>query len=105
MVDLHGLGVEEMVKILKQILEKTGQEHGIIMFDLHPIRLGQSKYINLLKEILAFGEELNGWFPNVTEAVEYWLIHKEWKDGASFCCLLTGDIDTFYFIEYLTRLF
>jgi len=94
-----------MVKILKAVIKQTANEHGIVMFDLHPIRIGQPKYVEVLKQILEYGTELNGWFPTVTEAVEEWLKHKEWKDDASFCCLLTGDIDNFAFSDYLRRIF
>jgi len=105
MIDRYGLKSFQMVKILKKVIEKTAEKHGVVMFDLHPIRIGQPKYIDVLREILAYGERLDGWFPTVTEAVNYWLSHKKWKGDASFCCLLTGDIDNFTFEDYLLRLF
>jgi len=105
MIDRYGLENHQMVKILKAIIKQVAEDHGIVMFDLHPIRIGQRKYVGVLEQILEYGAELNGWFPTVTEAVEQWLKHKEWKDDASFCCLLTGDIDNFAFSDYLRRIF
>jgi peptidoglycan/xylan/chitin deacetylase (PgdA/CDA1 family) len=105
MIDNYGLDVKQMTKVLKAAIRQTRESHGVIMFDLHPIRIGQPRYIDLLKKILEYGIGLDGWFPIVTEAVEYWQRHQEWKDGASFCSLLSGDIDNFTFFEYLTRLF
>ncbi|RJS74834.1 hypothetical protein CW712_05840 [Candidatus Bathyarchaeota archaeon] len=105
MIDNYGLDNKQMTRLLKARMKRAQKNHGVVMFDLHPIRIGQPKYIGVLKRVLADGKALNGWFPTVTEAVEYWLRHHEWKDGASFCCLLTGDIDNCTFFEYLTRLF
>ncbi|KPJ59045.1 MAG: hypothetical protein AMJ46_12885 [Latescibacteria bacterium DG_63] len=105
MIDNYGLGSAQMAKIMKNAISQTREAHGVLMFDLHPIRIGQPRYIDLLKQMLVYGSDLGGWFPNVTEAVKYWLKHQEWKDGASFCCLLTGDIDNSSFFEYLARLF
>ena len=105
MIDNYGLNSAQIAKILKNAIGRTKEAHGVVMFDLHPIRIGQPRYVDLLRQMLTYGEELGGWFPNVTQAVEYWLEHRDWKDGASFCCLLTGDIDNSSFSEYLTRLF
>jgi peptidoglycan/xylan/chitin deacetylase (PgdA/CDA1 family) len=105
MIDGYGFGNKKISKILKKAIRETAEKRGVLMFDLHPIRIGQKKYINLLREILVYGSDMKGWFPRVTEAVEYWLRYKSWKDNASFCCLLTGDIDNFTFGDYLTRLF
>ena len=104
MIDECRLKNWQMIKILRGTLEKAADSHGIIMFDLHPIRIGQSKYIEVLEQLLEHGARLDGWFPTVTEAVEYWCKHEEWRGDASFCCLLTGDIDNFTFTDYLLRL-
>lgn len=103
MIDECRLKNWQMIKILKSTLEKVARSHGIVMFDLHPIRIGQPKYIEVLDKLLEYGAELDGWFPTVTEAIKYWRKHEEWRD-ASFCCLLTGDIDNFTFTDYLLRL-
>lgn len=104
MIDRYGMDNRQMTRILGKTIKQTADEHGVIMFDLHPIRIGQPEYIDVLRQTLDYGRKLNGWFPTVTEAVNYWNKHKEWKDGASFCCLLTGDIDNFAFTDYLLRL-
>ena len=104
MIDKRGLKNWQMVRILRNAIKKIAEENGLIMFDLHPIRIGQPEYIDVLKQVLAYGTELGGWFPTVTEAVNYWLRHGKWKHDASFCCLLTGDIDNFTFMDYLLRL-
>lgn len=104
MIDQDRLSNRQMVNVLCNRIKRTAQEHGVVMFDLHPIRIGQYKYLDVLEQVLALGSKLNGWFPTVTEAVNYWHMCQEWKHGASFCCLLTGDIDNFSFTDYLLRL-
>lgn len=105
MIDECGLKNRQMVRILRKAIKQTAEENGVIMFDLHPIRIGQPEYIDVLRQVLAYGTELGGWFPTVTDAVNQWCKHREWKHNASFCCLLTGDIDNFTFTDYLSRLF
>jgi len=105
MMDIYGLSNRQMAKILKRALQQTEEKSGVIMFDLHPVRMGQPNHIDVLREVIAYGMQRNGWFPRVTEAVEYWLTHHGWKDGASYCCLLTGDIDSLTLLDYLSRLF
>lgn len=105
MIDIQGFSNRQMVKILKRIIRETSKKGGIVMFDLHPIRIGQPKYVDILRQVVEYGTELNGWFPTVTEAVNYWNKNVSWKHDASFCCLLTGDIDNVSFFDYLQRLF
>jgi len=104
MIDFYGLKSRQIGKILKRVIKRTSEKHGVVMFDLHPIRVGQHKYIDGLKQALSYGTELNGWFPTVTEAVEQWRRNKKWKRNTDFCCLFTGDIDNFTFLDYLQRL-
>jgi len=104
MIDIYGLSNRQVARILKRALQQTEEKHGVIMFDLHPVRMGQPNHIDVLREVITYGMQRNGWFPLVTEAVEHWLRHREWKDGASYCCLLTGDIDSLTLLDYLTRL-
>ncbi len=104
MIDTYGLKNWQMAKILRNAARMAAKDHGAIMFDLHPIRIGQPKYIDVLRQVLDYGTKLDGWFPTVTDAVNYWRRHGKWKDGASFCCLLTGDIDNFTFMDYSLRL-
>jgi len=105
MIDIQGFSVNQMEKKLKQAIKGACEKGGVVMFDLHPIRMGQSKYVNVLNSVVEYGTELNGWFPTVTEAVNYWSKHGKWKHDAPFCCLLTGDIDNFSFFDYIQRLF
>jgi peptidoglycan/xylan/chitin deacetylase (PgdA/CDA1 family) len=105
MIDIQGFSSRQIAETLKRVIKGASEKHGVIMFDLHPIRMGQPKYVDALKDVVEYGTELDGWFPTVTEAVTYWNKHDSWKDGASFCCLLTGDIDNFSFFDYLQRLF
>jgi len=104
MIDAYGLDNQRMAKILTRAMRKTAEDHGVVMFDLHPIRIGQSKYIDVLRQVLAYGMEQDGWFPTVTQAVNQWRSQGKWKDDASFCCLLTGDIDNFTLMDYSLRL-
>ncbi len=105
MIDMQGFSSRQIAETLKHVIKEAGEKGGVVMFDLHPIRIGQPKYVAALKSVVEYGTELNGWFPTVTEAVNYWSKHGSWKHDASFCCLLTGDIDNFSFFDYLQRLF
>jgi peptidoglycan/xylan/chitin deacetylase (PgdA/CDA1 family) len=105
MADIRGFSVNQMKETLKRAIKGACEKGGVVMFDLHPIRIGQPKYVTVLNSLVEYGTELNGWFPTVTEAVNYWSKHGKWKNDAPFCCLLTGDIDNFSFFDYLQRLF
>jgi len=104
MIDVYGFESHQIGETLKRVIKRASERHGVVMFDLHPIRIGQRKYIEGLKQALAYGKELKGWFPTVTEAVRQWRRNKKWKNNADFCCLFTGDIDNFTFLDYLQRL-
>ena len=94
-----------MGKIFCKILDHTRAKGGVVMFDLHPIRIGQKRYIKSLETLVKHGNDIGGWFPTVSEAVEYWNKNKKWKEDRKFCVLLTGDIDNFVFLrDYLSRL-
>jgi hypothetical protein len=104
MIDSYGFQSHQIGEALKRDIERASERHGAVMFDLHPIRIGQPQYIDGLRQALMYGTELNGWFPTVTEAVKYWRKHGSWKHDAAFCCIMTGDIDNFVFLDYLQRL-
>jgi peptidoglycan/xylan/chitin deacetylase (PgdA/CDA1 family) len=104
MIDNYKLSSEKMSKILIHHLEKAKQVNGLIMFDLHPIRIGQSQYIHSLRELLIHANKIGAWTPTISEAVEYWSKYRQWKDSAPVCCLLTGDIDNFTFFDYIRRI-
>ena len=105
MIDIQGFSSHQIAEALKCVIKETSKKGGVVMFDLHPIRIGQPKYVDVLRQIVEYGTELNGWFPTVTEAVNYWNENGSWRHDNSFCCLLTGDIDNFSFLDYLQRLF
>lgn len=105
MIDSYGFNSQQIGEILKRVVKWTSERQGIVMFDLHPIRIAQPKYIDSIKRVLEYGTELNGWFPSVSEAVEQWNKKKIWKHNAGFCCLFTGDIDTVAFTDYLKRFY
>lgn len=104
MIDTYGYNDRQMSKTLKHVIKEASMKQAMVMFDLHPIRVGQSSYVNALKQAVEYGTMLNGWFPSVSEAVEWWNRKRSWKHDAVFCCLLTGDIDTVTFIDYIKRI-
>ncbi len=93
----------EMARRLCRELDKAKESRGLVMFDLHPIRMGQAQYVGVIDRLIEYGKNNGGWFPTVTQAVESKMKGKEWE-GHSFCCLLTGDVDNFHFRDYLKRL-
>ncbi|MEA2070414.1 MAG: polysaccharide deacetylase family protein [Asgard group archaeon] len=103
MIDRYHLKANQISKILISELKKAKQKNGVIMFDLHPIRIGRKEFIASLAALLKYANKIDAWIPTVTEAVEYWNKHQQWKNGAPVCCLLTGDIDNFTFWDYLRR--
>lgn len=103
MIDEYHYGVAQMVAVMKRELDKARSSGSMVMFDLHPIRMGQPQYAGALGEIVSYGKGIGGWFPTVSEAVRFRQGREDWGDH-EFCCLLTGDIDNFYFLDYLRRL-
>jgi len=103
MIDRYNFSAKQIAKALTIQLRKAKEVNGVVMFDLHPIRIGRREYINGLKLFLEQANKHDAWVPSVTEAVEYWRKHKSWKHNAPVCCLLTGDIDNFTFWDYLRR--
>jgi peptidoglycan/xylan/chitin deacetylase (PgdA/CDA1 family) len=104
MIDSMGMSPSDVSKALMAQIEKRAKVGGVIMFDLHPIRIGQQKYVNCLRDVLELTNQLNGWSATPTEAVTYWNKHRSWKGNAEFCLLLTGDIDNWGFSDYLRRI-
>ena len=104
MIDERNYSNEQILEVLKHAVDRARQNKGLVMFDLHPIRMGQKDHIAVLDELVSYGKNVGGWFPTVSEAVDHRLRHGDWA-GQEFCCLLTGDIDNFYFRDYLRRLF
>ncbi|HMD79334.1 MAG TPA: polysaccharide deacetylase family protein [Nitrososphaerales archaeon] len=102
MIDEYGYTPRQMVNALNGALDDASKSGSVVMFDLHPIRVGQPEYVVVLDRIISHGKSLGGWFPTVSEAIGSGE-NGDWK-GNRFCCLLTGDIDNFYFSDYLKRL-
>ncbi|MGY5879872.1 MAG: polysaccharide deacetylase family protein [Candidatus Thorarchaeota archaeon] len=103
MIDRKGMGPEAVTKTLKETILDASSKEGVIMFDLHPIRMGQPEFAVCLREIVEYAHGLGAWCPTASEAVKYWKSHNKWKSDSSFCLLLTGDIDNWVFSDYLRR--
>jgi peptidoglycan/xylan/chitin deacetylase (PgdA/CDA1 family) len=103
MIDELHYSPDEMVKRLCHAMDIAKESQGVIMFDLHPIRIGQPEYVGVLDRIVSYGKKIGGCFPTVSQAIELWGSRGNWN-GHEFCCLLTGDVDNFYFRDYLRRL-
>ncbi len=103
MIDTLGMSPLQISRRLKHEVKIAAGHGGVIMFDLHPIRIGQPKYVGCLRDVVAYTQELGGWCPTPTEAIQYWNREKRWKNDATFCLLLTGDIDNWVFSDYLRR--
>lgn len=104
MIDTYGFNEHQMSRTLKRVIKEASARQALVMFDLHPIRVGQPNYVKALEQAVDYGAMLNGWFPSVSEAVEWWNKRRSWKHDAVFCCLLTGDIDTVTFTDYVRRI-
>ena len=103
MIDELQYSVNEMTKHLTKALDEAKKTKGVIMFDLHPIRIGQPQYVEVLDRLVSHGTKIGAWFPTVSEAVNTKISKGDWK-GYDFCCLLTGDVDNFHFSDYIKRL-
>ncbi len=103
MIDGRGMVPQAISKTLNGVITQSSKKQGVIMFDLHPIRMGQSEYVNCLREVCIHANSLGGWITTPNEAVSYWQKHKKWKGDKTFCLLLTGDIDNWVFSDYLRR--
>jgi peptidoglycan/xylan/chitin deacetylase (PgdA/CDA1 family) len=104
LIDDLGFSPKQVAKALISEIKKAKSIHGLVMFDLHPIRIAQKNYVKSLEVVLNFCRKNDIWVPNVSEAISYRKKHNRWKENASACCLLTGDIDNFTFWDYLRRL-
>ena len=104
MIDRMGMGPEIMSKVLKREVAKAAPTGGVIMFDLHPVRMGQRKYVGCLRNVIEHANSIGAWCTTPTEAVKYWNTHSTWKGDSKFCLLLTGDIDNWVFSDYLRRI-
>lgn len=104
MIDRLGMGPKDVTKTLNKEVSNAALTNGVIMFDLHPIRMGQSEFSGCLKDVTEHAQSLGAWCTTPTEAVKYWNTHNKWKGDSTFCLLLTGDIDNWVFSDYLRRI-
>ena len=103
MIDRLGMDPTAITKTLGAEVSNAAATNGVIMFDLHPIRMGQTKFVGCLKEVTEHAQGLGAWCTTPAEAVKYWNRHRKWKGDSTFCLLLTGDIDNWVFADYLRR--
>jgi peptidoglycan/xylan/chitin deacetylase (PgdA/CDA1 family) len=103
MIDRLGMRPEQIVKQLRAEADRAAAHEGVLMFDLHPIRIGQRRYITCLDKLLEHAMSLGAWCPTPAEAVKYWSAHGAWRGDSRFCMLLTGDIDNWVFADYIRR--
>lgn len=103
MIDRKGMRPDLVSRVLKREVTRAAPTGGVIMFDLHPIRMGQKQYVGCLRDIIEHAKSIGGWCTTPTEAVKYWKAHSRWKGDSNFCILLTGDIDNWVFSDYLRR--
>jgi len=103
MIDKRGMGSQAVTKTLNKAVSEASKKGGVIMFDLHPIRMGQPEFVTCLREVTEHAQGLGAWCPTPSDAVKYWKTHKKWKGDSTFCLLLTGDIDNWVFSDYLRR--
>jgi peptidoglycan/xylan/chitin deacetylase (PgdA/CDA1 family) len=104
LIDRYGLNSQEMTRAILPIIQQMPKKGSVLMLDLHPIRIGQPNYSEVLGNLLQEAQSQGAWTPTVNEAVLYWEKHRKWPKNASFCFLITGDIDNFIFFDYLRRL-
>ena len=52
MIDIRGFSSHQIEETLKRVIKGASERHGVIMFDLHPIRIGQSKYVDALRHVV-----------------------------------------------------
>jgi peptidoglycan/xylan/chitin deacetylase (PgdA/CDA1 family) len=104
LIDRLGMGPKRVTETLNAEVSNASKTNGVIMFDLHPIRMGQTKFAGCLRNVTEHAQGLGAWCTTPTEAVKYWNAHGKWKGDSTFCLLLTGDIDNWVFSDYLRRI-
>ena len=90
---------EKLSKILTRIVSLG--KGGLITFDLHPIRIGQKRYIKALDLFLNnISKEGKNKLISLDEATQEYAS----KEKDETLTVITGDIDTLSMIDYLRRL-
>ncbi len=103
MIDTLKMTPEQVTQRLILEIDSAAAQGGVLMFDLHPIRMGQKRYVGCLEGAVEHAIGRGAWAPTPSEAVLRWRSHGRWPSDASFCLLLTGDIDNWVFSDYLRR--
>jgi len=95
------LGIWDPKTIAKQCIKSILNTKGsIIIFDMHPIRMGQKRFINALDAICKFvNKDSNSVLIDFKSA-----IHSYNKDQKKNFVCFTGDIDTWTYFDYIKRL-
>ncbi|MFX1414068.1 MAG: polysaccharide deacetylase family protein [Promethearchaeota archaeon] len=95
------MGIWDAKLIAKHFIKSICSTKGsIIIFDMHPIRMGQKKFIIALDAICKFVErDSKSILIGFKEAVESYRKEQE----KNFVCI-TGDIDTWSYFDYIRRL-
>lgn len=95
-----------MVKLLlkkiyltRKTLQNSPNKANLLFFCLHPLRIGQAKYIQVLEKFLQ-GIQHTKFFELETFSVAI----KRWQEGdRSHLVAITGDIDCWTYVDYLRR--
>ncbi len=84
--------------VLKLFIEHINNlpENGLSVLQLHPIRIGQKKYLQFLDKLVSHITTIGFEMPTLTEVVN--------KKCALPAICLTGDIDCLSFYDYLKRI-
>jgi len=103
MIDTFQMTPAQVTRRLIHEVDLAARHGGVLMFDLHPIRMGQRQYVVCLDELLEHANSVGAWVTTPTLAIEQWRSREQWPGDAEFCLLLTGDIDNWVFSDYLRR--
>ena len=72
----------------------------LLVFCLHPLRIGQAKYIGVLEKLLEGIDHIHDF-----ELVSFSDAIRRWTEGdTTNQVVITGDIDCWTFVDYIRRL-
>lgn len=99
---IDNLGLKNNNEILASFVNALDYgKNGVIVFDLHPIRMGQVKYVEILDKLInKINEKKNFKIMSLKEAFTNFEIKE--KDETIVC--LSGDIDNLSMLDYFKRL-
>lgn len=95
------LGIWDPKVIAKEFIKSIRKVKGsLIIFDMHPLRMGQKKFINALDAICRFvNNDPNSILIDFKNAINS---YEEGQEKNLVC--ITGDIDTWTYFDYIRRL-